>query len=47
MVQAGTISGPLGQVQVNDARSAAAGSGWVASVISTAFWTPPPGHHQA
>lgn len=36
-VQAGTISGPLGQVQVNDARGAAAGSGWVASVISTAF----------
>ena len=32
-----TISGPLGEVQVNDARSAAAGSGWVASVISTAF----------
>jgi hypothetical protein len=32
-----TISGPLGQVQVLDARSAAAGSGWVASVISTAF----------
>jgi hypothetical protein len=32
-----TISGPLGQVQVNDARNAAAGSGWVASVISTAF----------
>ena len=32
-----TISGPLGQVQVNDARSAAAGSSWVASVISTAF----------
>jgi hypothetical protein len=32
-----TISGPLGQVQVNDARSAAAGSGWVASAISTAF----------
>ena len=31
------ISGPLGQVQVLDARSAAAGSGWVASVISTAF----------
>jgi hypothetical protein len=31
------ISGPLGQVQVSDARSAAAGSGWVASVISTAF----------
>jgi hypothetical protein len=37
-----TISGSLGQVQVNDARSAAAGSGWVASVISTAF-TPPSG----
>jgi hypothetical protein len=32
-----TISGQLGQVQVNDARSAAAGSGWVASAISTAF----------
>jgi hypothetical protein len=29
-------------VQVNDARSAAAGAGWVASVISTAF-TPPSG----
>jgi hypothetical protein len=41
-VGGGTISGPLGQVQVNDARSAAAGSGWVASVISTAF-TPPSG----
>lgn len=41
-VQAGAVSGPLGQVQVNDARSAAAGSGWVASVISTAF-TPPSG----
>lgn len=38
----GTISGPLGEVQVSDARSAAAGSGWVASVISTAF-TPPAG----
>jgi hypothetical protein len=36
-VLGGTISGVLGQVQVNDARSAAAGSGWVASVISTAF----------
>ena len=36
-VTGGTISGPLGQVQVNDARSAAAGSGWVTSVISTAF----------
>lgn len=41
-VAGGTISGPLGEVQVNDARSAAAGSGWVASVISTAF-TPPSG----
>jgi hypothetical protein len=41
-VGGGTISGPLGQVQVNDARSAAAGSGWVVSVISTAF-TPPAG----
>jgi hypothetical protein len=37
-----TISGSLGTVQVNDARSAAAGSGWVASAISTAF-TPPAG----
>jgi len=36
-VGGGAVSGPLGQVQVNDARSAAAGSGWVASVISTAF----------
>lgn len=41
-VEGGTISGPLGQVQVNDARSAPGGSGWVASVISTAF-TPPSG----
>ena len=36
-VAAGTISGPLGQVQVLDARSAAAGSTWTASAISTAF----------
>ncbi|MDP9302293.1 MAG: hypothetical protein M3P43_15595 [Actinomycetota bacterium] len=36
------ISGPLGQVQVDDARSAVAGSTWVASVISSAF-TPPAG----
>ena len=36
-VLGGTISGPLGQVQVSDARSAAAGAGWVATVISTAF----------
>ena len=41
-VLGGTVSGPLGVVQVNDARSAAAGSGWVVSVISTAF-TPPAG----
>ena len=41
-VSGGTISGPLGAVQVSDARSAAAGSGWVATVISTAF-TPPAG----
>lgn len=41
-VQPGVISGSLGQVQVNDARSAIAGSGWVASAISTAF-TPPAG----
>jgi hypothetical protein len=31
------VSGSLGQVQVNDARSPAAGSGWVATVISAAF----------
>ena len=36
-VLGGTISGSLGQVQVEDGRSAAAGSGWVVSVISTAF----------
>jgi hypothetical protein len=36
-VGGGTISGPLGTVQVSDGRSAAAGSGWVASAISTAF----------
>ena len=41
-VHGGAISGPLGQVQVEDARGAAAGSGWVATVISTAF-TPTPG----
>ena len=33
----GTMSGSLGQVQVDDARNAPAGSGWVVSVISTAF----------
>jgi hypothetical protein len=41
-VGGGTISGPLGEVQVSDARGSLAGSGWVASVISTAF-TPPAG----
>jgi hypothetical protein len=41
-VGGGTISGQLGAVQVTDARGAPAGSGWVASVISTAF-TPPAG----
>ena len=30
-VNGGSISGPLGEVQVNDARSAAAGSGWIAA----------------
>ena len=32
-----SISASLGEVQVNDARSAGAGSGWVATVVSTAF----------
>jgi hypothetical protein len=41
-VAADMVSGSLGQVQVNDARNAVAGSGWVASVISSAF-TPPAG----
>lgn len=41
-VDGGTISGSLGEVQVSDARSAAAGTAWVASAISTAF-TPPAG----
>ena len=41
-VAGGPINGLLGVVQVNDARSAAAGSGWVASAISSAF-TPPAG----
>jgi len=36
-VSGGTISGPLGPVQVSDARSAAAGSGWSATVIASAF----------
>lgn len=42
-VDAGTISGPLGTVTVLDARSAAANSGWVASVISTTFVPVPAG----
>jgi len=41
-VSGGTRSGALGQVQVIDARSAAAGSGWIVSVIATAL-TPPSG----
>jgi hypothetical protein len=41
-VGAGTISGPLGEVRVDDARSAVAGSTWVASAISTAFTGPSP-----
>ncbi len=36
-VAGGTLSGALGAVQVLDARSAAAGSGWVATAISTAL----------
>jgi hypothetical protein len=32
-----TISGLLGQIQVNDARDDVAGSGWVVSVIASAF----------
>ncbi|MEA2497745.1 MAG: hypothetical protein QOH26_150 [Actinomycetota bacterium] len=42
-VNGGTISHALGVVQVQDARSAAAGSGWVASVISTSFVPTPAG----
>lgn len=36
----GVVSGSLGEVRVNDERMAAAGSGWVASVSSTAFTGP-------
>jgi hypothetical protein len=36
-VAAQVVSGSLGQVQVSDARNPAAGSGWVATVISAAF----------
>ncbi|MCJ0901923.1 hypothetical protein [Rhodococcus sp. ARC_M6] len=35
----GVVSGPLGEVHVNDARGSAATSGWVASVVSTDFTT--------
>jgi hypothetical protein len=42
-VNGGTISRALGQVQVLDARSAVAGSGWVASVISSSFVPTPAG----
>jgi hypothetical protein len=41
-VDSGVIRGQLGVVQVDDSRAAAAGAGWIASVISTAF-TPPAG----
>lgn len=41
-VNGSVISGSLGQVQVSDARVAAAGSGWIVTVISTAL-TPPSG----
>lgn len=36
-VGAATVRGSLGQVQVSDGRGAPAGSGWVASVTTTAF----------
>lgn len=36
-VQGSTIVGALGEVQVEDARGAPAGSAWVATAISTAF----------
>lgn len=39
-VSRGIISGALGQVQVSDTRHADVGSGWVASVTSTAFTSP-------
>lgn len=41
-VDGAIISGQLGDVQVDDARGAPAGAGWVADVMSTAF-TPPSG----
>jgi hypothetical protein len=42
-VNGGTISRALGEVQVQDARSAVAGSGWVTSVISSSFVPTPAG----
>jgi hypothetical protein len=36
----GVLTGHLGQVVVTDRRSAPAGSGWVASAVSTPFTTP-------
>jgi len=36
----GVVSGSLGEVQVKDERMAVAGSGWVASVVSTPFTQP-------
>lgn len=38
-VSGGVLTGRLGQVVVTDRRGAPAGSGWVASVVSTAFKT--------
>jgi hypothetical protein len=37
VVGGGSVTGQLGEVKISDARSAAAGAGWVASAISTAF----------
>ena len=39
-VSGAVLTGRLGQVAVTDRRGAPAGSGWVASVVSTAFRTP-------
>ena len=41
-IESSTLSGQLGQVQVNDSRGAQAGAGWVVNVSSSAF-TPPAG----
>jgi hypothetical protein len=37
VIGGGELTGSLGEVTVSDARSAAAGAGWVVSAISTAF----------